>query len=137
MTGRRCSAERAAAPARGQGRIQTFPMGLRKRPRLDLKPIIPVSPAQAFQQIAPARQSPRLPLFEYVAVLVEHERRVAEETGGAASQVNATPAGRRVIAGVKARNQRVLDHLYAFYALPEHSLERRMYSGGDGDFASE
>ena len=41
--------------------------------RLDLEAIVPVAAPHGLPQVACSREGSRLPLFEYVAVLVQHE----------------------------------------------------------------
>ena len=67
----------------GQSRFQPLAVSDRELARFDLEAIVPIPSAQTLQEISPGRQPPRLPLFEHVAVLVKHERGVAEEILGA------------------------------------------------------
>jgi hypothetical protein len=98
-------------------------MRIRECARLDLEPIVPVAPAQAFCQIAWCGQSSRLPLFENVAVLVQHQPRIGEEVRPAAAQVDAAAAGGRDGADMQAREQGMLEDLHVTHALAEGLLE--------------
>src|ERR1700753_1751349 len=98
-------------------------MRVRKRPCLDLEPIVPIPPPHRLVQVARYRQGSRLPLFENMAILVQHERRVLEEVRRAPTKVDAPPARRGVVADVQAGEQRVLDDLHAADALAEQKLE--------------
>src|SRR5580704_1167662 len=96
-------------------------------PRLDLKAIVPIPSPRGLDQVARHSQGSRLPLFENVAILVQHERRVLEEVRRAPTKVDTTPARRGVVADVQAREQRIFDDPHVADALAEQKLERRTY----------
>jgi len=98
-------------------------MHVRKLARLDLEAIIPITAPQALQQIAGRRELTGFPLFENMAILVQHEPRIVEEVGPAPTQVDAPTAGRRHGAYVQAREQRMLEDLHVIEALAEGLLE--------------
>jgi hypothetical protein len=112
-------------------------MDVRKLPRLDLEAIVPIPSPRGLDHVARYRQGSRLPLFENVAILVQHEPRVLEKVGGAPIQIDTTPARRSVVAPMQAREQRVLDDPHVTDALAEDSLERRVYSLRHRDGASD
>ena len=112
-------------------------MPVRKLPRLDLETIVPVASSGPLEQIAGDCQGSRLPLFEHVAVLVQHERRILEEVGGTAAQVDAPPASGCNGTAMQSHEQRVLDHAHLVDRLTEQDLERGTDSLGHRDGASD
>ena len=66
---------------------------VRERSRFHLETVVPITAAHALDDIATDGERPRLPLFDDVAVLVEHQPRIFEEILSAAAQVNPAPAG--------------------------------------------
>ena len=68
-----------------------------------------------------------------MAVLMEHELRVAEERSRPASEIDPPPARRGVITGMQTGEQRMLDHAHVIHSLPEHGFERRKYRRRDRD----
>jgi len=68
-------------------------MGIRKLARFDLEAVVPIAASGPLEQIASHCEGSRLPLFEHVTVLVQHERRVLEEVSGTATQINAPSTG--------------------------------------------
>jgi len=69
-------------------------MGIRKFPCLHLESIVPVPVPQTFEQVPGRRQVARFPLFDDVAILVQHQPGIVEEVGPAAAQVDAARPGR-------------------------------------------
>lgn len=47
--------------------------------RLDLEPVVPITPPHPLQEIARQGQGSRFPLPEHVAVLVQHQPGILEE----------------------------------------------------------
>jgi len=70
-------------------------MGVREFARLHLETIVPVPMPQTLQKVPGCRQIARFPLFDDVAILVQHQPGVVEEVSPAAAQVDAARACRR------------------------------------------
>ena len=118
-------------------RPQGVQMPVRERPGLDLEPIAPVAVPQALPAVAREGQSARLPLFEHVTVLVQHEPRVIEELLRGAAQVNAPPAGGGDGAQMQPRVEGALDDADLGHGLAEHALQRPAEGIRQGDRASD
>jgi len=86
---------------------------------LDLEPVVPVAVAQTFREVTQYGQLARLPLFENVAILVQHQPGIGEEIGPASAQVDAARTGRRNGADVQARIQGMLEDLHVIDGLTE------------------
>jgi hypothetical protein len=78
MIVRHCSVR---SPHSEQKQMEPIAVSVGELPRLDLEAIVPISPPDAFQDVARGGQGPRLPLFENMAVLVQHEPGVFKELG--------------------------------------------------------
>jgi hypothetical protein len=108
-------------------------MGVREGTCLHFKAVIPISPPQALHEVSRRGEQPRLPLFENMAILVQHEPWVLEEFASAAAEVNATPAGGSDGAHMETCKQRVLDDSHALEALTEDLFEAGRNRGGQSD----
>jgi hypothetical protein len=99
-------------------------MPIRKLACFDLEAIVPVAASNALEHIASNREGSRLPLFEHVAVLVQHERRILEEICGTAAQINAPSTCGCNGSAMQSHEQRVLDHAHLVDRLTKQDLER-------------
>ncbi len=99
-------------------------MRIGELPRLDLELVVPIAAAYAFQHIAGQGQGSWLPLFENVAVFMQHEPRVLEKFRSAAAQIDAPAASCRNGTAMQTHEQRMLDDPYVSNLLPEQQLER-------------
>ena len=94
-------------------------VGVRERTGLYLESIVPVAPPHTLRYIAPDREYPWLPLFDDVAVLVQHEPGIVEELSAAAAQENSAPARRRDGSPMQPHEQRMLEDLHVVHRAPE------------------
>lgn len=98
-----------------------------KLSRFDFEAIVLIATPQALQHISGNRQGPRLPLFEHVAILVQHEPGILEKIGRTAAQIDTAVARGGDGAPVQTRHQRVFDHSHVLDAFAEQELERSGY----------
>jgi len=95
---------------------------IRKLARFDLEAVIPIATPQPLHKVSPHGQCPWLPLFKNMTVLVQHEPRILEEIGGAATQVNSTVARRSEGAAMEADEQRMLNNPHVTDLLAKQKL---------------
>ncbi len=69
-------------------------MRIRERPGFHFESVVPITAAHALHEIAADRERSGFPLFNNVAVLMEHQPRIFEEIRSAPTKVNSTPACR-------------------------------------------
>ena len=103
--------------------MQPIPVFVGEPPRLDLELIVPIAPTHAFKDIAGQGQGARLPLFENVAILVQHKPRVLKKVSSVTAQVDASAAGGGNGAAMKTHEQRMLDDPDVSDLLPEQQLQ--------------
>ena len=103
-------------------------MRIRKRPRFDFKPVIPIPASNTLSQIAANRQRPRFPLFDNVAILVEHQPRISKEVHGTPAQVDSTSPGSGDRTSMQPHEQRMLKDLNMMH----WTLEQRFQRSTDG-----
>lgn len=94
------------------------------RARLDLEAVVPVALPKPFQAVARDGQLARLPLLQYVTVLVQHQPGIVEEVLRRPVQIDAPAAGRGNRAGMQPGIQGMLDDAHVVNGLTDHGLQR-------------
>jgi len=124
---RRCS---------GEQRPQPICVRIREGAGFDLEAVVPVTFLGTLEEIALDTESSRLPLFDDVAIFVEHQPGVVEEIRGTAAQVDppATRGGDGT--AMKADEQGVLENADVVNRTVEEHRQRSAYGLGYGDGAS-
>ena len=84
-------------------------MRVRERTRFDLESIVPVTPSHTLRHIAADRERARLPLFDNVAVLVQHQPGIVEEFSATSTEKNSTAARRGDSPPMQPHEQRMLE----------------------------
>ena len=79
---------------RAQHCSQPICVRVRERAGLYLKSIVPVTSANTFRDVAADRECARLPLFDDMPILVEHQPGVVEELSATAAKVDPASARR-------------------------------------------
>ena len=96
-------------------------MGVRERTRFDLESIVPVAPSHTLRHIASDRECSWLPLFDDMAILVQHQPGIVEELSTTSAEENSTSARRRDGAPMQPHEQRMLEDLHMVHrALEQH-----------------
>jgi len=84
-------------------------MGVRERSRFDLESIVPVTPSHTLRHIAPDRECSWLPLFDDMAILMQHQPGIVEELSATSTEKNSTAARRGDSPPMQPHEQRMLE----------------------------
>jgi hypothetical protein len=98
-------------------------VGVREGTGFDFEAVIPIATPKTLGHVAGNGEGAGLPLFNNVAILVEHQPGVVEEVGGAVAQIDPAAASGGNGAAMKADEQGVLEDPDVVYGTVEQHLE--------------